>query len=49
LERPVRIALVYPLFEEVGGADRLTPGMYRALKDLGHEVDLYTAHLSERA
>jgi glycosyltransferase involved in cell wall biosynthesis len=49
LERPVRIALVYPLLEEVGGAERLTLDMYRALRDLGHEVDLYTAHLNEDA
>ena len=48
MERPVRIALVYPLLEEVGGAERLTLDMYRALKDLGHEVDLYTAYLDER-
>jgi len=45
----VRIALVYPLLEEVGGAERLTLDMYRALRDLGHEVDLYTAHLNEDA
>jgi glycosyltransferase involved in cell wall biosynthesis len=49
LERPVRIALVYPLLEEVGGAERLTLDMYRALRDLGYEVDLYTAHLNEDA
>jgi len=45
----VKIALVYPLLEEVGGAERLTLDMYRALRDLGHEVDLYTAHLNEDA
>jgi len=45
----VRIALVYPLLEEVGGAERLTLDMYRALRDLGHEVDLYTARLNEDA
>jgi len=45
----VRIALVYPLLEEVGGAERLTLDMYRALRDLGYEVDLYTAHLNEDA
>ncbi len=49
LERPVRIALVYSLLEEVGGAERLTLDMYRALRDLGYEVDLYTAHLNEDA
>ena len=45
----MKIALVYPLLEEVGGAERLTLDMYRALRDLGHEVDLYTAHLNEDA
>jgi glycosyltransferase involved in cell wall biosynthesis len=45
----VRIALVYPLLEEAGGGVRLTLDMYRALRDLGYEVDLYTAHLNEDA
>ncbi|MFP3319791.1 MAG: glycosyltransferase [Acidilobus sp.] len=45
----MRIALVYPLLEVVGGGERLTLEMYRALRDLGHEVDLYTAHLNEDA
>jgi len=49
LERSARIALVYPLLEEVGGAERLTLDMYRALRDLGHEVDLYTARIDDRA
>ena len=44
----MRIALVYPRHEGVAGAERLTLDMYRALKDLGHEVDLYTAYLDER-
>jgi glycosyltransferase involved in cell wall biosynthesis len=48
LRRSVRIALVYPRHEGVAGAERLTLDMYRALKDLGHEVDLYTAYLDER-
>ncbi|AMD30161.1 hypothetical protein SE86_00520 [Acidilobus sp. 7A] len=47
--KPMRIALVYPLFEGVGGSERLTLDMYRALRDLGYEVDLYTAHLNEGA
>jgi glycosyltransferase involved in cell wall biosynthesis len=45
----MRIALVHTLFEEAGGGERLALEMYRALKDLGHEVDLYTAHVNERA
>ncbi len=44
----MRIALVYPRYEGVAGSQRLTLDMYRALKDLGHEVDLYTAYLDER-
>ncbi|MFP3287728.1 MAG: glycosyltransferase family 4 protein, partial [Acidilobus sp.] len=32
-----------------GGAEKLSLEMYRALKDLDYEVDLYTAYLSERA
>jgi hypothetical protein len=45
----VRIALVYSLLEGVGGSERLTLDMYRGLRDLGYEVDLYTAHLNEDA
>ncbi|MFP3287726.1 MAG: glycosyltransferase family 4 protein, partial [Acidilobus sp.] len=33
----------------VGGTERLTLDMYRALRELGHEVDLYTTRLDERA
>jgi len=43
----VRIALVYPRHEGVNGAERLTLDMYRALRDLGYEVNLYTARLNE--
>jgi glycosyltransferase involved in cell wall biosynthesis len=45
----MRIALVHTLFEEAGGGERLALEMYRALKDLGHEVGLYTAHVDDRA
>ena len=45
----VRVALTLISLTVVGGAERLTLDMYRALKELGHEVDLYTAHFSERA
>ncbi|MFP3288008.1 MAG: glycosyltransferase [Acidilobus sp.] len=44
----MRLALVYPRYEGVAGSERLTLDMYRALKGLGHEVDLYTAYLDER-
>ncbi|MFP3320024.1 MAG: glycosyltransferase family 4 protein, partial [Acidilobus sp.] len=43
----MRIALVYPRHEGVNGAERLTLDMYRALRDLGYEVNLYTARLNE--
>jgi len=45
----LRIALVHAFFDDAGGNERLALEMYRALKDLGHEVDLYTAHVNERA
>jgi glycosyltransferase involved in cell wall biosynthesis len=45
----VRVALTLISLTVVGGAERLTLDMYRALKELGHEVDLYTAHFSEGA
>ena len=45
----VRIALVPSFLYVVGGAEKLSLEMYRALKDLDYEVDLYTAYLSERA
>ena len=43
----MKIALVHPRHEGVNGGERLTLDMYRALRDLGYEVDLYTAHLNE--
>jgi glycosyltransferase involved in cell wall biosynthesis len=45
----VRIALVPSFLYVAGGSEKLSLEMYRALRDLGHEVDLYTAYLSERA
>jgi len=45
----VRVALVHTAFFIAGGGERLLLEMYRALKDLSHEVDLYAAYLDERA
>ncbi|MFP3287199.1 MAG: glycosyltransferase family 4 protein [Acidilobus sp.] len=45
----MRIALVHTAFFVAGGAERLFLEMYRALKDLGHEVNLYTAYFDEKA
>jgi glycosyltransferase involved in cell wall biosynthesis len=45
----VRIALVHTLLFVAGGAERLAIEAYRALKDLGHDVDLYAAYVDERA
>jgi len=45
----MRVAMVHALFEVVGGDARLALDMYRALRELGHEVDLYTAHVNESA
>jgi Tfp pilus assembly protein PilW len=45
----MRVAIVHALFEVVGGDARLALDMYRALRELGHEVDLYTAHVNEGA
>jgi glycosyltransferase involved in cell wall biosynthesis len=45
----MRVALVHAMFDLVGGAENLTLNMYRALRELGHEVDLYAAHVDERA
>jgi glycosyltransferase involved in cell wall biosynthesis len=45
----VRIALVPSFLYVVGGTEKLSLEMYRALRDLDYEVDLYTAYLSERA
>jgi len=45
----VRVALTLISLTVVGGAERLTLDMYRALRELGHEVDLYTTRLDERA
>jgi glycosyltransferase involved in cell wall biosynthesis len=45
----VRVALALYSLSAVGGTERLTLDMYRALRDLGHEVDLYTTRFDERA
>jgi len=45
----LRIALVHAFFDDAGGNERLALDMYRALRELGHEVDLYAAHVNERA
>ena len=45
----MRVVIVHALFEVVGGDARLALDMYRALRELGHEVDLYTAHVNEGA
>jgi len=44
----MRVALVHAMFDLAGGAENLTLNMYRALRELGHEVDLYAAHVDER-
>ncbi|MDT7867432.1 MAG: glycosyltransferase family 4 protein [Acidianus sp.] len=45
----MRVALVHTAFFNAGGGERLLLEMRRALKDLGHEVDLYTAYFDKRA
>ncbi|MFP3287125.1 MAG: glycosyltransferase [Acidilobus sp.] len=45
----MRVALVHTAFFIAGGGERLLLEMRRALKDFGHEVDLYAAYLNERA
>jgi len=45
----VRVALVHTAFFSAGGSERLLLEMSRALKDLGHDVDLYTAYFDKRA
>jgi glycosyltransferase involved in cell wall biosynthesis len=49
LEEAVRVALVHTAFFIAGGGERLLLEMRRALKDLGHDVDLYTAYFDKRA
>jgi glycosyltransferase involved in cell wall biosynthesis len=45
----VRVALVHTAFFNAGGGERLLLEMRRALKDLGHDVDLYTIYFDKRA
>jgi glycosyltransferase involved in cell wall biosynthesis len=45
----VRVALVHTAFFIAGGGERLLLEMRKALKDLGHDVDLYTAYFDKRA
>jgi len=49
LEEAVRVALIHAVFFSAGGGERLLLEMRRALKDLGHDVDLYTAYFDKRA
>ncbi len=44
-----KIAVVHTFFDEAGGGERLALEMVRALRELGHRADLYTAHVDERA
>ncbi|MFP3287470.1 MAG: glycosyltransferase, partial [Acidilobus sp.] len=45
----MRVALALNSLTVVGGTERLALDMYRALRELGHEVDLYTTRFDERA
>ncbi|MFP3287697.1 MAG: glycosyltransferase family 4 protein, partial [Acidilobus sp.] len=45
----MRVALVHMAFFNAGGGERLLLEMRRALKDLGHDVDLYTIYFDKRA
>ena len=45
----LKIAVVHTFFDEAGGGERLALEMVRALRELGNKVDLYTAHVDERA
>lgn len=45
----MRVAHLHVLFEEAGGGEVLALQMYRALTELGHEVDLYTTHVDPHA
>ena len=43
----MKIAIIHSFFEEAGGGEKLALEMRRALRELGHEVDLYTAYVDE--
>ncbi|ESQ26777.1 MAG: Glycosyltransferase [uncultured Acidilobus sp. JCHS] len=43
----MKIAIIHSFFEEAGGGEKLSLEMYRALRELGHEADLYTAYVDE--
>jgi len=43
----LKIAIIHSFFEEAGGGEKLSLEMYRALRELGHEADLYTAYVDE--
>jgi len=45
----LKIAVIHTFFDEAGGGERLALEMVRALRELGHRADLYTAHVDERA
>ena len=43
----MKIAIIHSFFEEAGGGEKLALEMRRALRELGHEADLYTAYVDE--
>jgi glycosyltransferase involved in cell wall biosynthesis len=44
-----RIALIHTLIEETGGTEKLALEMYKALRELNHDVDFYTVHKDPKA
>jgi len=44
-----RIALIHTLIELAGGGEKLALEMYKALRELNHNVDFYTAHKDPKA
>ena len=41
----MKIAHVHMLFEEYGGGEVLALQMYKAMRELGHDVELYTTYI----
>ncbi|MGC9113178.1 glycosyltransferase family 4 protein [Acidilobus sp.] len=45
----MKVAVVHTLIEKAGGGERLAVSVHRALRELGHEADLYTMRLNVSA
>ncbi len=49
MKKAMRVVILHTFIEEAGGGERVALSMARAMRELGHDVDLYSASVSEAA